>query len=223
MISLKSMSVTAQTLKIIAMVTMLIDHIGVVLFPDVAVLRIIGRMAFPIYAFLIGEGCRYTRNKWKYLRNILITATIFQVVHFLVAKELKLCVLFGFALSVLFAILYEWAKKDWNKRFWLSTLAAFIFFALSIVLQVDYWFFSFILPLIPFLIRGKWERLAVFGVALLVLGFCFKYQLFGLFSLVPLVLYGGEKGRCRHKWLFYAFYPLHYAVLGLIAPLLQIF
>ena len=217
MINLKKISVTAQTLKIIAMVTMLIDHIGVVLFPDVAVLRIIGRIAFPIYAFLIGEGCRYTKNKWRYLRNILITAVVFQVVHFVVTKELKLCVLFGFALAVLFAIIYEWAKKNWNKWFWLPTLAAFAFFVLTIAIQVDYWFFTFFLPLIPFLIRRKWERLVLFGIVLLVLGFCFEYQFFGLFSLVPLALYGGEKGGGGLKWLFYIFFPLHYAVLGLIA------
>ena len=138
-------SVTAQTLKIIAMFTMFIDHIGVVLFPDITILRIIGRMAFPIYAFLIGEGCRYTKNKWKYLRNILVTAIVFQIVHFLVAQEIQLCVLFGFALAILFAIIYDWAQKDWHARFIVSVLAALVFLTLVVVFQVDYLIFSFLL------------------------------------------------------------------------------
>lgn len=49
-------------LKIIACISMLIDHIGYVLFPDVTVLRLIGRIAMPIFAFFIGEGCLYTKT-----------------------------------------------------------------------------------------------------------------------------------------------------------------
>ena len=50
-------------LKIIAAAAMLIDHIGAYLLPQVRILRIIGRIAFPIFAFMIAEGCRYTKNK----------------------------------------------------------------------------------------------------------------------------------------------------------------
>ena len=51
-----------NTLKIIAALAMLADHVGYLLFPDVTVLRIIGRLAFPIFAFTIAEGCKYTRK-----------------------------------------------------------------------------------------------------------------------------------------------------------------
>ena len=59
--------------KIIAVVSMLIDHIGMVLFPDSDGFRIIGRMAFPIFAYLIGEGCIYTESKPKYLFKVFLT------------------------------------------------------------------------------------------------------------------------------------------------------
>ena len=55
-----------NTLKIIAAITMLIDHTGFLLFPQSVVLRVIGRLAYPIYAFMIAEGCRHTRNKLRY-------------------------------------------------------------------------------------------------------------------------------------------------------------
>ena len=53
-------------LKIIAAISMFIDHMGFIFFPNITVFRIVGRIALPIYAFMIAEGCRYTRNKIKY-------------------------------------------------------------------------------------------------------------------------------------------------------------
>ena len=58
-----SVGLTGNQLKLIALVTMTIDHIGMQLFPRVRLLRIIGRLAFPIFAYMIAEGCRYTRNR----------------------------------------------------------------------------------------------------------------------------------------------------------------
>ena len=213
---------TTNHLKLIAALTMLADHIGIILFPDIIILRIIGRISFPLYAFLIGEGCRYTKNKIKYFLNILATFLSFQIVHFLVEKEFKLCVLFGFLLTVLFSYLVEWGKENWNKRFWLPTLAFFTFFILSIITLPSYSFFSFTLPCSSFLVRGKWERIGVFAILLFVLGFCYQYQMFALFALIPLALYNGKKGRKEWKRIFYIFYPAHYAVLGIAKTLLEI-
>ena len=55
-----------STLKIFACLFMLIDHIGFHLYPRIFELRLIGRLAFPIFAFLIAEGCKYTKNKLKH-------------------------------------------------------------------------------------------------------------------------------------------------------------
>ena len=57
---------TGNALKILAAIFMTIDHIGVMLFPRMLILRIIGRLALPVFAFMIAEGCKYTRNKKKY-------------------------------------------------------------------------------------------------------------------------------------------------------------
>ena len=53
---------TGNLLKLIAMLTMTIDHIGVILLPQYRILRIIGRLTMPIYAFMIAEGCHYTHR-----------------------------------------------------------------------------------------------------------------------------------------------------------------
>ena len=59
-------------MKLIALITMIIDHIGAILFPEIRLLRIIGRIAFPIYAYLIGEGCIYSKNTLQYLAKVVI-------------------------------------------------------------------------------------------------------------------------------------------------------
>ena len=56
----------ANALKFLAAALMLVDHIGYLLFPQALFLRIIGRLSFPLFAFAISEGCRYTKNKTKH-------------------------------------------------------------------------------------------------------------------------------------------------------------
>ncbi|MCC8169378.1 MAG: conjugal transfer protein TraX, partial [Oscillospiraceae bacterium] len=68
----KNHGITQNHLKVIAAVLMLIDHVGAELFPQLDILRVIGRLSFPIFAFFIYEGCKYTRSKPKYLMRIFI-------------------------------------------------------------------------------------------------------------------------------------------------------
>ena len=58
---------TGNQLKLLALITMTIDHIGMILFPHIPLFRIIGRLSMPIFAYMIAEGCRHTRNRKKYL------------------------------------------------------------------------------------------------------------------------------------------------------------
>ena len=68
---MKKVSFTNNQLKIIAVASMLLDHVGTELFPQVTLLRIIGRLAFPVFSFMIAEGCFYTIDKKKYLLKIM--------------------------------------------------------------------------------------------------------------------------------------------------------
>lgn len=73
---------TGNQLKLIAMAAMTLDHIGVYLLPQALILRIIGRLALPIYAYMIAEGCRYTRSRKQYLLRIAGLAAVCQAVYF---------------------------------------------------------------------------------------------------------------------------------------------
>ena len=85
MSSIKGLS--NDRLKIIAVVTMVTDHIGAYLFPNVMLFRMIGRISFPIFAFMIAEGCRYTKNKKRYLLNMSMLAV---ATYLLLFRELPL-------------------------------------------------------------------------------------------------------------------------------------
>ena len=66
-------------LKIVAMVTMLIDHIGLLFFPEEPTFRMIGRIAFPLYAYFIAQGFRYTSSRPRYFSRLLLFGLIAQV------------------------------------------------------------------------------------------------------------------------------------------------
>ena len=92
---------TNNQLKIIAMVSMLCDHIGILFFPGLEIFRIIGRIAFPIFAFMIAEGCRYTKNRAKYLGMIMAMAIAFQAVYFVAMGSLYQGSLVTFSLAII--------------------------------------------------------------------------------------------------------------------------
>ena len=84
------------------------DHVGKLLLPQVMMLQIIGRLAFPIFAYMIAEGCYYTRSRAKYLRNIAAVALLCQIVYFVAMGSLYQCIMVTFSLSVL--LIFGWSS-----------------------------------------------------------------------------------------------------------------
>ena len=82
-----------QFIQFIAALTMLIDHIGMVFFPSVIGFRAIGRLSFPLFAFGIAEGVRYTHCFWWYFGRILLTAVLSQPIYMLGVR--RRCISFG--------------------------------------------------------------------------------------------------------------------------------
>ena len=215
-------------LKLIAMVTMTIDHIGCFLFPSVLWLRLVGRLAMPIYAYFIAEGCRYTRNIAKYLATIAVTALLCQVVSFFVGS-LYQCILVTFSLSVGLIVLIKQAKKCRSPLWWLllATAIGVVWFVTESLprllagtgFDVDYGFWGVMLPVILWLMPTKpLKLLAAAGILFLINGANILF-LWALGAVVLLALYNGQRGKLKLKWLFYAYYPLHIAVIHLIAML----
>ena len=102
---------SGTALKLIAAASMLIDHIGVVLFPEVTALRIVGRISFPIFAFMIAEGCIYTRNRLRYFLTVFLLGAGCQLVYFLYDGSRYLGVLLTFSLSILLIFALQGLKN----------------------------------------------------------------------------------------------------------------
>ena len=235
---------SGNALKFLAAAAMLIDHIGLILFPKIFALRAIGRLAFPIFAYMIAEGCRYTRRKARYLLIIFAEGAVCQAVLFAVERSwrAKWNVLLTFSLSILLVYSLQFAKArlaEDNDEIARKVLPLCLFFAavagvaiLTLYVDVEYGFFGCLLPVFAALLhpaegreRGKWEKpwftVPLFGLCLLLI--CFTrdaVQYFSLFALLPLFFYSGKRGRWRAKYFFYIFYPAHLLVLYLVARLI---
>ena len=216
---------TGNALKIIAILSMTLDHIGVHLFPECELLRILGRFALPIFAYMIAEGCRYTRNPRKYLLTILSVAILCQIAVFVAMGSLYQCILVTFTLSILLIQSMNRARKEETHQAAVTTAliwtgVVFVCVGLPMLLDhtdfaVDYGLWGVLLPVFIYLGRDKKEKLLLTagGLALLSLSFPGLPQWFSLLTLPLLALYNGQRGKWRMKYFFYVYYPLHLMVI----------
>lgn len=216
------MKITQSQLKIIAMITMLIDHTGVLLFPDIATLRIIGRVAFPIFAYLIAEGCVHTHNKAKYLLRVTLCACSFQIVQFMVDKSSNPCVVWAYAAAIVFAIIMDWAKTDWYKRELVPMLYGIIMSLVLLITNTDYLCFGFLLVISAYLLHDKKTKWIPITIILFIAGICMEHQLWCLMTIPLLMLYDGARGKLNLGYAVYYFYPLHFLFLGAIKYMINI-
>lgn len=220
-------SLTGNQLKLIALVTMTIDHAGILLFPGVPALRIIGRLAFPIYAFLIAEGCRHTRSMSRYFGTMAIFAAGCQLFYLIFDGSLYQSVLVTFTMSIglVWLLREDRLPSPVHNILVVSGFAAVLFLCegLPLLLRgtdyaVDYGAVGALLPVLVWLGKDRREQLALFALGTVVLALTYGgIQWWGLGAIPLVMLYGGRRGTVKLKYLFYVYYPLHLAVLYLIA------
>ena len=235
---LKRLNLSGNVLKIIACLSMLIDHAGLMLFPSVVWLRYIGRLAFPIFAFLISEGCRYTKNKLRYFLSVFLLGAVCQIAYAVVyPNDIYLGILLTFSFSILIIYSLEFLKKSLveNGKLGNKILATVLFFGLIVVAYLltcnvtfDYGFIGIMTPVICSLFDFKnvigfkklyklFLRKLCFVLAVILYNLSSGVKYFTFFSLftIPLILlYSGKRGKLKLKYFFYAFYPLHLLVLA---------
>ncbi|HIS59728.1 MAG TPA: hypothetical protein IAC17_04725 [Candidatus Faecousia faecipullorum] len=208
---------SGNALKILAMIFMTCDHVAVELLPDWDFLRIIGRLAMPIYAYMIAEGCRFTHDRKKYLWRLSSLALLCQVVYFYAVGSLYQCILVTFSLSVCLIWALETSPKSWGLLVFLAS--AFLCEGLPVLLKgtdfaVDYGIVGVCLPALVYFGRTREEKLLGFTVGLVLLALQYGgIQWFGLGAVPLLMLYSGERGKLSIGRLFYFYYPAHLVVI----------
>ena len=222
-----------ESLKIIACVTMLIDHMGAVFMPTAAgysvyyAMRIIGRLAFPIYCFLLAEGVAHTRNPMKYGLRLFISILLAEIPFdlalfggFTWAHQSVMVTLFlGFVMALVMQ------KLDRTK---LVPVIAFAF--LAELFHTDYGAWGIFMIALFVMTRERKDRnnLQMIGMLLIcwfmnsaairIFGIRVPIELFAMLSLIPIFLYSGKKstGSKAVQTVFYLFYPVHLLVLYLL-------
>lgn len=222
---------TGNQLKILALVAMTADHVGLALLPELGVLRMLGRLAFPIYGWMIAEGCRHTHDPRRYLGRLCALAAVCQSVYFLAMGSVYQCVLVSFAISALLCFAWQNHQKRGTPASALVFLAvvAGAFFVAQVLPEllrdtdyaIDYGFGGILLPLLVTMGRYRREKLAFLTLALVWLGLEYGgIQWLGLLAVPVLSLYNGQRGKRSLGRLFYLYYPAHLVVIYGIALLL---
>ena len=203
---------TGFQLKLLAMLAMTADHIGAVFFPEIPLLRWIGRLAMPVLCFFIGEGLRHTRSPRRYLLRLtgfaLLSELPFDLAFYGGIEWGHQNVYFTLALG----LLALWAIQSRGMEGWLLALTAAL---AAELLGCDYGMYGVLLILLlDRFHRARSEQLA--GAALLNLAFFgLQTQTLSLIALPLLWLYNGKRGRDDRR-LFYLYYPVHLCVLGIL-------
>mgnify|MGYP002732544375 CR=1 FL=1 len=219
-------------LKLIAAFTMLLDHAGILLFPRLEILRILGRIAFPIFAFMIAEGCRYTRNKLRYFLMVFGLGVACQLVYYVTSGDTYLNILLTFSCAILLIYLLQAAGRtqNWKQQFlWSAIFAAGVFLALGMtqILTIDYGFWGIMTPVFAAFSLGKGKTGSKLPVLMTAVGLIFLgadlggIQHYALLAIPLLLLYNGQRGKANLKYFFYFFFPVHLAVLQGIAWLVR--
>lgn len=222
---------TGNQLKLIALITMTIDHVGMMLFPRMRILRVIGRIAFPIYAYMIAEGCRYTHNRRKYLFSMMLLAALCQVVYFFAMGSLNMSVLVTFSLSIGMIYLAEYAKaggRFGTPGLFLAVCGLFflVYLTHDVFLPktdfgIEYGLWGVLLPVFPYFGEDRRKKLRYFilGLALLNLSFG-GIQWFSMAAVPLIALYNGTRGKRKMKSLFYIYYPAHLVAIYFLSLIL---
>ena len=226
---MKKSGLSQEWLKVIACVTMLIDHIGAVLVPQSVFLRCVGRIAFPIYCFLLAEGVHFTKNPKKYALRLGMGVVLAEI-PFDLAVFGRLTVQYQ---SVMLTLFIAFCMAITMKRVTDATLRLVLIIPFAMAaecLGTDYGGMGVILVALFVLTRELNNRGVVqfLGMALIlwlmdsgqmnVLGIFLPIEMLALLSIIPICLYNGKKSTASPalQTAFYLFYPVHLVILHLI-------
>ena len=253
----KKGGLAGSTLKMIAMVTMLIDHFAATVLMqkiirspecfDAAgqlrmnalvfsywIMRGIGRIAFPIFIFLLLEGFLHTRNRFRYIGRLLLFAAVSEIPFdfaFNLAKYDigKGCfieftyqnVFFTLAIGLIVITVMEGIRAlhaDIILKVILSLGVVALGAALAYFMHTDYDAFGVLAIVSAYLLRNTRKELRI-AIPCVILSFTSLLELVALIDILPVSFYNGERG-WKLKWVFYLFYPVHLFILAGICYLI---
>lgn len=219
--------INGATLKYIAFFSMFIDHFNKAIITPLlnyqqplvfisSLFDIIGRIAFPIFAFMIVEGFYKTNSRWKYLRNLLAFAVISEIPYDMFQSKVFVNnrsqnIMWALALGLLTLIIVDKLKeKIKNKYIWIfvSIIIVAINAIIATLLSFDYDYYSIIIIFILYIFYDKRFVGSLLSYLVII------KEIYAILGFAIINLYNGEKGK-QNKLFNYLFYPIHLFILGL--------
>lgn len=207
-----------SVLKWIAVLTMVIDHVGAILFPDQIWMRVIGRVAFPIYAYCLAEGFRYTSDYRRYLGRLALFAILSEIPFDLAFYGVP----FSFAHQNVFftltlGLILLWVLERCREQLLLCAGAFAVLCFLAQALHMDYGAGGLLMVFAFYLAQqgtSPWIGWGIF-VFINLFGYAGGLQWAAILALLPIGLYSGKAGKRKQRF-FYWIYPLHLLLLWII-------
>ena len=229
---------TNTQLKLIAVIAMAIDHIGYELLPQWPILTIIGRLAYPIFAYMIAEGCAHTKHRSHYFWTVFGFGALCQVIFYIATGSMYQNILITFSLSILTIYSFDFCKdKLTGPKSVMSYVSAYLMLAEGALVifictylpeksdndfWVDYGLIGVLLPVVLYLVQNRTHKLICLTIMLALMGYTIGGpQWYALITVPLLALYNGQRGTAQLKYLFYIFYPAHLAIIYGIKMLLE--
>ena len=247
--------ISGSTLKLFAIVSMFIDHVGAGILgrylprhgisvvswmqtdlirqffgggnPWLSlyfVMRMFGRLAFPIFCFLLVEGVQHTKSRWNYAGRLFVFALLSEIPFDLVFRGRWLefgyqNVMFTLLIGLLCIMAYESVLEKWQGHLWLTMfgLLCILFLGMRAAdfLHTDYSSMGVLAILLLYLSREKkWHQIIVGCLV-------FAWEIVAPLAFVPIAFYNGKRG-FRMKYFFYAFYPVHLLIIYGLCVLLAL-
>lgn len=220
-------------LRLLALISMFADHAGLALFPRIGAFRCVGRLAFPLYCFLLVQGYVHTRDLRAYARRLLLLAILSEIpFNLLIFARASSLVEQNVLFSLLLGLAVIWTIDRFETEPTKAALGTLMIFMASMLARVSYGWLGVTLCLCFYKLRQSRARQALCILPIEAL-YCLSLALSGvetswvlvslcaMLAAVPVFLYNGKPG-LRHKFvsfLFYAAYPLHILALLLIRAL----
>jgi len=228
-------------LKILACLLMLTDHIGLTFFPNDLWIRIIGRLAMPIFAYAIARGAYYTHDRKKYILRMAILAVVSQVPFAFLVKssllgDLNICFTWLFTLL----IIELWENKNLLKS--LKYIFIGIIILITIFVRMDYGLYAVLLALLFYQFDIRTKRFIMIPLLYVIISFVpiatdllqnfsmsnlptymfeAAIEFFSILSLIIIRYLGPYDKKLKiNKYVFYYFYPVHIAIIVLVAHFL---
>ena len=212
-------------IELVAVVSMIIDHVGFVFFPEMIIFQIIGRLSFPLYAYLIALGYSRTKNSIIYFFRVLVLAIVSQWFFNYLISPIKLNVCFTLSFSIISLIVFELNKINKALKMFLYILILFF----SLLLGCEYGSYGILLVLLFHLyIKNQHDKTykiyAITSIIFLIIVsmFVFSFSIIHLYSILslPIILLTPkniQKIKVKSiKHINYLVYPLHLLIMFLI-------